>query len=517
MNYFISGMLYYRLSGIEIVQVKRLQLFKKHQVACKIATLEYNNYMHINLPVYGLQDSDVVNLYDYFQQAEVVTKTPTVLADINVDKNFTREKPDNTTFIFKQNGVKRLEIKIFAATEFGHTFAKNQVHTVDYFDRFGHQVRREIFDTRGFLSLVQTFGQNGGVNQETFYTPNGARAIICDYARNDGQQVEVSLIRVNYQDQWHVFSDLVELRSFFLDCLNQAAQLQAKFFSDKSNFGDAAMLGMKTKAVKIVVRHSTHTYDPTAPLTSRLNDVILNQFKQRQNLSAAIVSTAEQTKDMQVRFYQELPFYTIPVAYTDNALLKKAHVLLKQRKRHTILAVARVNEEKRIEQMIAVLSEVRKSVADAKLEIYGYVPNPDYFKMLQEKVADQQLTNVVQFQSFQPDLTDVYNEMPILILTSAFESFNMSLLEGIAHGVVPVAYDINYGPATIIDNEKNGYLIKDGDTHAMADRIVNLLTDDALLQQMSKQAYRKAAEFAEDRVWQLWQEKIINNSELKAK
>ncbi|MFC6170873.1 glycosyltransferase [Loigolactobacillus jiayinensis] len=517
MNYFISGMLYYRLSGIEIVEVKRLKLFKQHQVACKIATLKYNNYMHVNLPVYDLQDADVVNLYDYFQQAEKVTEPATVITDLNVDKSFTQEQPDEITFIFKQADVQRLEIKVFAAEEFGHTFVKNQVRSINYFDRFEHKIRCETFDTRGFLSLSQTFGQNGGINQEIFYTPSGERAIICDYAQNDEQQVAMSSVRVNYQNHWYVFSDLIELRSFFLDCLNQEAQLQAKFFSDKSNIGDAAMLGMKTKAVKIVVRHSTHTYDPTAPLTSRLNDVILNQFNNRQSLSAAIVSTAQQTKDMQIRFNHELPFYTIPVAYVDNALLQKAPVLLKQRKRHTILAVARINEEKRIEQMIDALSKVRKTVADATLEIYGYVPNSTYLKTLQEKAAALQLTNAVLFQQFQPDLTDVYNEMPILILTSAFESFNMSLLEGIAHGVVPIAYDINYGPATIIDNEKNGYLIKNGDSHALAEKIVNLLTDDALLQQMSTQAYRKAAEFAADHVWQLWQEKIINNSELKAK
>ncbi|KRN82136.1 glycosyltransferase [Pediococcus ethanolidurans] len=510
-------MLYFRLSGIEIAQVKRLSLFKKHHVDAKITTLEYNEYMHVNLPIYDLHDEDVVNLYDYFQQAEIVKDNPTTLNDIGINKQFEKQKGHQDTVTYTKNGKKRIEYKLFPTEEFGHHFPKDQIHKVTYFDYLGHHIRQEIYDVRGFLSLVQTFGQDGGVNQESFYTPGGKLAIVCDYAEDDNQKNVISLVRARFGKSWHTFSNLLELRGFFLDCLNLETHQQTTFMSDKSNLADDAIYKMQTKAIKIVVRHSTHTYDPTKPLTSRLNDVILKQYQHRKELSAEIVSTKQQAIDMKIRFNQELPVYTIPVGYVSNSLVASREANTVTRKSHTMLAIARVNGEKRIEHMVEVVKLVRQTVKDAKLEIYGYVPDIKYFESLQQQIKKEKLENAISFHDFQPDLNMIYNQSAILLLTSAFESFNLAMLEGISHGVVPIAYDINYGPSSFIDNDENGFLIKNGDIHEMAKRVTELMTNEKLLKKMSKQSYKKAKSFSENNVWKLWQSLLIDNVNLKIK
>lgn len=66
MYYFLNNRLDSNSSGIEHAEVKRLKLFKQKGVKAKLAMRDYNRFAHRNLPLYGLNDDDYVNMYDFF-------------------------------------------------------------------------------------------------------------------------------------------------------------------------------------------------------------------------------------------------------------------------------------------------------------------------------------------------------------------------------------------------------------------------------------------------------------------
>ena len=90
------------------------------------------------------------------------------------------------------------------------------------------------------------------------------------------------------------------------------------------------------------------------------------------------------------------------------------------------------------------------------------------------------------------------------MMTSLFEGYPLSTLESLSHGCPVVSYDIKYGPREQITDGEDGFLVEAGDTRAMADRVIELLKDPALVSRMSKAARMKAAQHGYDRFLSDW-------------
>ena len=118
--------------------------------------------------------------------------------------------------------------------------------------------------------------------------------------------------------------------------------------------------------------------------------------------------------------------------------------------------------------------------------------------------------DVVTLKGYVPNLTPVYNSAQIFGLTSRMEGFDLALLEAVSHGVVGLAYDVNYGPAEIIENGKNGRLVDLGNWHQMADRLVKMLKNPVRLQEYSDAAYASAGRFGAEPVWNAWVQLLID-------
>ena len=75
---------------------------------------------------------------------------------------------------------------------------------------------------------------------------------------------------------------------------------------------------------------------------------------------------------------------------------------------------------------------------------------------LKRLVKDRHAGDYVLLSRDQEDLTYVYETAQLEVLTSSYEGFVMALLEAQGHGCPAVSYDINYGPAEIIDDRVSG-------------------------------------------------------------
>ena len=62
------------------------------------------------------------------------------------------------------------------------------------------------------------------------------------------------------------------------------------------------------------------------------------------------------------------------------------------------------------------------------------------------------------------------------LMTSTTEGQSLVLLESMAAGCVPIAYDIRYGPDELLVDGETGFLVPGGDVSALADTIARFLS-----------------------------------------
>ncbi|WP_298505734.1 glycosyltransferase [uncultured Maribacter sp.] len=138
-----------------------------------------------------------------------------------------------------------------------------------------------------------------------------------------------------------------------------------------------------------------------------------------------------------------------------------------------ILSVGRITDSKNFESLLLeVASIVLVNHKDYTWHIFG---SGELEEVLKQRIIEMKLTDRVIFEGHTSNIYDVYQQHSILVMTSSFEGFPMSLLEGMANELPLVSFDVPTGPSEIIHNSINGFLIKPFDTEEMANKISFLI------------------------------------------
>ena len=97
-------------------------------------------------------------------------------------------------------------------------------------------------------------------------------------------------------------------------------------------------------------------------------------------------------------------------------------------------------------------------------------------------------------------------------MTSRFEGFPMSLIEGLATKLPLISFDIPTGPNEIIDEGVNGFLIKPEDVDEMAYKIIELLSDENKLNTFSEAAFISSEAYSMKSIYNQWASLFISLS-----
>ena len=168
-----------------------------------------------------------------------------------------------------------------------------------------------------------------------------------------------------------------------------------------------------------------------------------------------------------------------------------------------VLAVGRLSPEKGFDRLLNIWSQVAPSFPDWRLSIIGDGPDKD---TLVRQAHTLGLFSSVEFLPSTPKIQEEYLKSSIFVMTSRYEGFPMVLLEAMAHGLPAVSYACKCGPAEIILDGKDGFLVLDGDERNFADRLSLLMCDTALRTRMGQAAHNDIARFSEDRIMTRWRE-----------
>lgn len=151
-----------------------------------------------------------------------------------------------------------------------------------------------------------------------------------------------------------------------------------------------------------------------------------------------------------------------------------------------LITVGRLTEQKRLDRFLSIVANLRRwSAAKIKATIVGEGP----LRGQLERRADDLglLGGGVEFRGAVSDMTALYQEADILVLTSDWEGTPNVLLEAMASGLPVVATRVG-GVPEIVRHGETGFLSDAQDESSLENWVLKLITAPALRKEMASRA-----------------------------
>ena len=168
-----------------------------------------------------------------------------------------------------------------------------------------------------------------------------------------------------------------------------------------------------------------------------------------------------------------------------------------------VISVGRFSREKGMPDLIDVFYLAHKKNPNLKLDLVGDGAQKN---MVVDKVYQYGLERDVTVHGFlsKEKIDNLLNKSSLYLMTSFTESFGIVLIEAMSHGVPCLAFSSAEGARDLIENGKNGYLIKDRDKEKMAEKLLELVDDKDKLKELGANAREKSLEYTTDVVKNKW-------------
>ncbi|MBQ7038464.1 MAG: glycosyltransferase [Clostridia bacterium] len=249
------------------------------------------------------------------------------------------------------------------------------------------------------------------------------------------------------------------------------------------------------KVLKIAQLHHDHRFD------KRLLRDFKNHYK---NIDVFLLLTDELTREVSkmMAANKHTTCLTMP-----NFLPDSTQVTTTTERKNQVVSVGRLHEVKGFLRLIDMWAAVAEK-SDTVLKIIG---SGEQESELKNRIRELGLENRVILTGAM-DHPDVLREMQkslFYVMTSFTEGFPFVLIEAMSQGLPAVAFDVRVGPRAIIEHEKNGFLIEDNNRDEFVNRVLYLIENATVREDMSKSAYLRAEDFTESNILEKWND-ILN-------
>ncbi len=149
------------------------------------------------------------------------------------------------------------------------------------------------------------------------------------------------------------------------------------------------------------------------------------------------------------------------------------------------LAVGRLAAQKGFDMLLAAFARVSAELPEWRLRVVGSGPLREPLMATAEALG---IASRVEWVPRDPRPWDQATHDTVFVLSSRYEGFPNVLLEAMAMGLAPVAFDCPSGPGEIIGNGVNGVLVPANDVEALASAMRAVATDEVLRRRMAAAA-----------------------------
>ena len=163
------------------------------------------------------------------------------------------------------------------------------------------------------------------------------------------------------------------------------------------------------------------------------------------------------------------------------------------------LFVGRFSGQKDFGTLIEIWKIVHQRYPEWELHAYGEGTLRPYF----EKLVKELDINIKIYTPIH-NIFEKYLEGTMLLMTSRYEPFGLVLPEAMSCGLPVIAFDCPYGPADIINDGINGFLIKGRDISVYADHVCQLIESGSLRLKLGAAAKLSVNKYVDNRIMPKW-------------
>lgn len=194
-----------------------------------------------------------------------------------------------------------------------------------------------------------------------------------------------------------------------------------------------------------------------------------------------------------------------------NPLDKKIQTHNYQEESKKIIACGRLAHEKGFDLLLKSCEKIFIKYPEWKLELYGEGPERERLIKLSK---DLDIEKNVFFKGYKQNIYNQYKNYSFLVVPSRFESFGMSIIEAMKVGIPVISFDCPDGPREIIEDSKNGLLVKNGSIEELVTKMEKMISDVELRKKIRENALLSLENYKLEKITEKWKE-ILNENEKK--
>lgn len=178
-------------------------------------------------------------------------------------------------------------------------------------------------------------------------------------------------------------------------------------------------------------------------------------------------------------------------------------------KKNICLFPARLVKQKGVGLLMEIWKCIEHKEQNWQLLIVGDGPEREY---IENYIVKNNLCNV-KLEGFKDNMISYYETASILLATSIYEGWLLTLGESMAYGVVPIAFDSYLAVNDIIENNNNGYLIPAFNIDTYVDKLLYLMNNNSTRKELGEQAFRSSNKYNIDSIGSQWMNFLSNFDE----
>lgn len=167
-----------------------------------------------------------------------------------------------------------------------------------------------------------------------------------------------------------------------------------------------------------------------------------------------------------------------------------------------IITISRLDYGKKNDDIIKSFSKIKES--NWKLYIIG---DGKEFNNLKNLIDDLNLNNKVILTGYKnkEEINKYMLDSSLFLMASITEGLPMVLLEAMSYGIPCISYEVPSGVNDIIEDGRNGYIIKNRNEIEYIKRIEEVINDSKLRNKLGTNAKEKSKEFSKEKIVKIWE------------
>lgn len=329
-------------------------------------------------------------------------------------------------------------------------------------------------------------------------TGGGAERVVSHLANAFCEFYEVELLSIYKANETPTFALDDRIKLSFLH-FKERKRVRTFFYKLIDKFYESYLLKKRYQNCIIIYNNMPHY-----PIFKNKNTHYLYIFHERQKKFRTKYKHYDALIAINLKQKALLEKHHKNVIYIPNFLPKMPDATTNHQQK-VVLFLGRFSKEKGVLRLIDIWKKVQEETKFRKWNLV-FVGDGVLKEAMQDKINKLNLNDTIIIKGFTNDVEKEYLSASIYAMSSYNEGFGMVLIESASYALPSVAFDIA-GLSDIIENEKSGFLIEDGNLQEFAKKLQLLMRDENLRKTMGENAkIHTKKHFSKELVLQKWQD-----------